>query len=206
MIIQKIKTILTVAALAFAGQLSAAETAATSPNVIVIFTDDMGYADAGCYGAQDINTPNLDRMAAEGVRFTDFYSANAVCSPSRAAMLTGRYPTRCNVPNVLFPRDSHGFPTSEVTIAEILKDAGYATACIGKWHLGHKPEFLPTRQGFDYYLGIPYSNDMWIDKTAPLASDLKLNGGATVEKIRSGGGEDPIWSLFEERRWLKISP
>ncbi len=186
MITKKITTIFTVAALAFAGQLSVAEAAAKTPNVILIFTDDMGYADAGCYGAKDISTPNLDRMAAEGVRFTDFYSANAVCSPSRAAMLTGRYPTRCNVPKVLFPRDSHGFPSKEVTIAEILKKAGYATACIGKWHLGHKPEFLPTRQGFDYYLGIPYSNDMWIDKTAPLASDLKLNGGATVDKIRSG--------------------
>ena len=100
---------LTVAALTFAGQLFAGEATTKSPNVIVIFTDDMGYADAGCYGAQDINTPNLDRMATEGVRFTDFYSANAVCSPSRAAMLTGRYPTRCKVPNVLFPHDSHGW-------------------------------------------------------------------------------------------------
>ncbi|MHC4213022.1 MAG: sulfatase family protein [Planctomycetota bacterium] len=131
------------------------------PNFVIIFTDDQGYADVGCYGAKGFSTPNVDRMAAEGMKFTDFYSAAAICSPSRAALLTGCYPPRVSVPRVLFPRDNVGLNTDEVTIADILKARGYATACIGKWHLGHLPQFLPTRQGFDYYFGIPYSNDMW---------------------------------------------
>jgi len=130
------------------------------PNFVVIFMDDQGYQDVGCFGSPDIKTPNLDRMAAEGMRFTDFYSAASVCSPSRAALLTGCYPPRVGVTKVLFPRDSIGLNPKEVTIADILKGRGYATACIGKWHLGHLREFLPTSNGFDYYLGVPYSNDM----------------------------------------------
>jgi arylsulfatase A-like enzyme len=135
------------------------------PNFIVIFVDDLGYGDLGCYGSPDIRTPQLDRMAAEGMRFTDFYVAAAVCSPSRAALLTGRYPIRTGINRVLFPVDKTGLPGEEVTVAELLKTRGYATACVGKWHLGHLPEFLPTRQGFDSYFGIPYSNDM--DKNQP---------------------------------------
>ena len=131
------------------------------PNFVIIFTDDQGYADVGCYGAKGFSTPNLDRMAAEGMKFTDFYSAAAICSPSRAALLTGCYPPRVSIPKVLFPRDNVGLNTDEVTIADVLKARGYATACIGKWHLGHLPQFLPTRHGFDCYFGIPYSNDMW---------------------------------------------
>ncbi len=130
------------------------------PNFVVIFTDDQGYADVGCFGAEGFETPHLDRMAAEGAKFTDFYAAAPVCSPSRAALLTGCYPMRVSIPRVLFPRDNIGLNPEEVTIADILKTRGYATCCIGKWHLGHLPEFLPTRQGFDYYFGIPYSNDM----------------------------------------------
>ena len=130
------------------------------PNFIVIFTDDQGYQDVGCFGSPNIRTPNLDRMAVEGMRFTDFYSAAAVCSPSRAALLTGCYPPRVGITKVLFPRDNIGLNPEEVTIADVLKGEGYATACIGKWHLGHLPEFLPTSNGFDSYLGIPYSNDM----------------------------------------------
>lgn len=132
---------------------------ARKPNVIMIYADDLGYGDLGCYGGK-LQTPNLDRMAAEGMRFTNFLSANPVCSPSRAALLTGRYPTRVSVPRVLFPRDETGLPGDEQTIAQMLKPQGYKTMCVGKWHLGHLPQFLPTNRGFDEYYGIPYSNDM----------------------------------------------
>ena len=140
------------------------------PNFIIIFTDDQGYQDVGCFGSPNINTPNLDRMAAEGMKFTDFYVAASICSPSRAALLTGCYPPRVSITKVLFPRDSIGLNPKEVTIADILKAQGYATACVGKWHLGHLPQFLPMQQGFDSYYGIPYSNDMRIkrgDKSGP---------------------------------------
>jgi len=130
------------------------------PNFIIIFIDDQGYQDVGCFGSPNIKTPNLDQMAREGMRFTDFYAAASVCSPSRAALLTGCYPPRVGITRVLFPRDNIGLNPSEITIADLMKQQGYATACIGKWHLGHLPEFLPTRNGFDYYFGIPYSNDM----------------------------------------------
>ncbi len=130
------------------------------PNFVVIFTDDQGYQDLGCFGSPDIATPNLDRMAGEGMKLTDFHVASPVCSPSRAALLTGRYPPRTGVFRVLFPRDNVGIHEDEITIAEMLKAHGYATACFGKWHLGHLPPFLPTRHGFDEYFGLPYSNDM----------------------------------------------
>ena len=131
------------------------------PNFVIIFTDDQGYGDVGVYGATGFRTPNLDRMAAEGVRLTDFYVAAPVCTPSRAALLTGSYPVRVGLGHrVLFPYSDTGLHSDEVTIAEILKERGYATGIIGKWHLGHHRKFLPTRQGFDYYFGIPYSNDM----------------------------------------------
>jgi arylsulfatase len=139
--------------------LPLAQTNGRAPNIVFIYCDDLGYGDLGCYGS-GIPTPNLDRMAAEGVRFTQFYSANPVCSPSRAALLTGRYPTRVGVPKVLFPKDTTGLSEDEVTIAQMLKDRGYKTMCVGKWHLGHLPRFLPTSRGFDEYFGIPYSNDM----------------------------------------------
>lgn len=129
------------------------------PNVIFIYADDLGYGDLGCYGST-IRTPNLDRVAADGVRFTQFYSANPVCSPSRAALLTGRYPTRTGVYRVLNPTDTFGLPDSEVTIAQMLKARNYKTMAVGKWHLGHLPRYLPPRRGFDEYFGIPYSNDM----------------------------------------------
>jgi len=132
--------------------------------------DDQGYQDVGCFGSPNISTPNLDRMANEGMRFTDFYSAASICSPSRAALLTGCYPPRVGITKVLFPNDRIGLNPDEVTIADVLKARGYATACIGKWHLGHLPEFLPTRNGFDYYFGIPYSNDM--DKVEGKNQDL----------------------------------
>jgi arylsulfatase A-like enzyme len=158
------------------------------PNFIIIFTDDQGYQDLGCYGSPLIKTPNLDRMAEEGIRFTDFYSASPVCSPSRAALLTGCYPPRVSIPDVLFPGEERGhigLNPDEITIADFLKKQGYATTCIGKWHLGHKTEFLPTRQGFDSYYGIPYSNDMEMDPKMKLADDIKLNKGMTPERIRN---------------------
>jgi len=130
------------------------------PNVIIVLTDDQGYADVGCFGAQGFATPSLDRMAAEGIRFTDFYSAANVCSPSRAALMTGSYPVRVGITDVLEPNSGVGLNPQEETIAELLKCRGYATAAIGKWHLGDDKSFLPTRQGFDEYFGLPYSNDM----------------------------------------------
>jgi arylsulfatase A len=151
---------LVVSGCAGAAQQITSKEFADKPNFIIIFTDDQGYQDVGCFGSPNINTPNLDRMAAEGMKFTDFYVAASVCSPSRAALLTGCYPPRVGITKVLFPGDSIGLNPDEVTIADILKAGGYATACIGKWHLGHLPQFLPMSNGFDSYFGIPYSNDM----------------------------------------------
>lgn len=135
--------------------------ASTSPNVVVIFIDDMGYADIGPFGATDYPTPNLDRMAAEGTRFTDFVASTAVCSASRAALMTGSYHIRVGITGALGPNSQIGISDAETTIAEVCKSQGYATACFGKWHLGHHPRFLPTSHGFDEYFGLPYSNDMW---------------------------------------------
>ena len=134
------------------------------PNFIIIFTDDQGYGDVGCYGHPTISTPNLDRMATEGQKWTQFYVAAPVCTPSRAGLLTGRYPIRSGMTSmengVLFPNSTGGLLHSEVTIAEMLKEKDYATGMIGKWHLGHLPQHLPLNHGFDSYYGIPYSNDM----------------------------------------------
>ncbi|WP_420321409.1 sulfatase [Flagellimonas sp.] len=131
------------------------------PNVVLIFTDDQGYQDVGVFGSPDIKTPYLDQMASEGVKLTSYYSAQAVCSASRAGILTGCYPNRIGIHNALGPDNTHGINPSETTLAEMLKDKGYATGIFGKWHLGHHPIFLPTRHGFDEWFGIPYSNDMW---------------------------------------------
>lgn len=147
------------------------------PNIVIIFADDLGYGDVGCYGHPTIRTPNIDRMAAEGMKFTQFYSAAPVCTPSRAALLTGRLPVRNGMCSpiggwrVIIPHSLGGLQQSEITIARALKSKGYATCCIGKWHLGHLPQYLPTSHGFDYYYGIPYSNDM---KPTPLMRNEEI--------------------------------
>ncbi len=140
--------------------LTAAERAA-KPNIVIIFTDDQGYADVGCFGAKGFATPNLDGLAKEGVRFTDFYVSQAVCSASRASLLTGCYSNRVGIHGALGPNANIGLNPEETTLAEVCKSRGYATGMVGKWHLGSRPEFFPTKQGFDSYLGLPYSNDMW---------------------------------------------
>ena len=150
---------------------------ARTPNVVIIFADDMGYGDMSNNGHPSIRTPYLDRIAYEGQKWSNFYVAAPVCTPSRAALLTGRYPIRngmcSSVSQVLFPESTGGLPESEITIADLLSGEGYATAMVGKWHLGHLPEFLPTKHGFDNWFGIPYSNDMDLDRKTVTA----LNGG-----------------------------
>ncbi|MCO6045343.1 sulfatase [Aeoliella sp. ICT_H6.2] len=147
--------------------LTAAVTQARTPNIVVIFIDDMGYADIGPFGAEDFPTPNLDRMAAEGMVLTDFHSSTAVCSASRASLLTGCYSERVSIRGAFGPKSRVGLNPEEVTIAELCKAKGYATAVFGKWHLGDAKPFLPANQGFDEWFGLPYSNDMW-----PLHPDL----------------------------------
>lgn len=133
-------------------------------NFVIIFCDDLGYGDLSSFGNPTIHTPHLDRMVAEGQKWTQFYVADPVCTPSRSALMTGRYPIRTGMTSkqrpVLFPNSGSGLQQDEITIAEVLKQKNYATGMVGKWHLGHLPEYLPTAQGFDYYYGIPYSNDM----------------------------------------------
>jgi len=137
-----------------------AQSSADRPNIVFIYADDMGYGDVGCYGAEDINTPNIDEIAQNGIKFTEFYSVSPVCSPSRYGLMTGRYPARDGIHGVFFPESWTGMDTAEVTMADMLKEVGYATGVVGKWHLGHRHEYLPLQRGFDYYFGIPYSNDM----------------------------------------------
>ena len=131
------------------------------PNVVLVYMDDMGYADVSAFGAKGYTTPNIDRLASEGRKFTSFHVAQAVCSASRTALLTGCYPNRLGIHGALGPQSGHGIHADEMTLAEVFKQKGYATACFGKWHLGHHEKFLPPNHGFDEYHGIPYSNDMW---------------------------------------------
>jgi arylsulfatase A len=179
-------------ALLLLGMLAAAAHSAQPPNIVIIFCDDLGYGDLGCYGSPTIATPNLDRMAAEGLRFTDFYSTAEVCTPSRAALLTGRYPVRSGMVGkrrVLFPNSKGGLPPGEITMAEALKEKGYATALIGKWHLGIHEGSRPKDQGFDLSFGLPYSNDMDARPDLPKGSVASPNppaDGWNVALLRNG--------------------
>lgn len=180
------------------------------PNVVIIFTDDQGYGDVGCFGATGFETPNLDNMAKEGMRFTNFYSAQPVCSASRAGLLTGCYPNRIGISGALFPHHKVGINADEVTIAEMLKENGYATAIFGKWHLGHHEQFLPLQHGFDEYTGVPYSNDMWpikLDGTKAATDEGRGNypnlplveGNEIIEEITSYAGQDKLTTLNTEK-------
>ena len=182
------RTVLCTAALVFAAGPPAKTQNSTQPNIIVILADDLGYGDLSSYGNPDIRTPRLDRMASEGQRWTSFYSGGPVCSPSRAALLTGRLPVRVGVyrlrppddalpdsPGVFMANAAAGLPGEEITIAEMLKARGYGTAIIGKWHLGHLPEYLPQRHGFDLHFGLPYSNDMQLAPGIKGGRDLVMN-------------------------------
>ncbi|SHI70451.1 Sulfatase [Pseudozobellia thermophila] len=170
------------------------------PNIVIVFTDDQGYQDVGVFGSSLIKTPNLDTMAGNGIKFTDFYSASPVCSPSRAALLTGAYPPRVGVPKVLWPNLEGGLSNQEMTIADMLKAKGYATACIGKWHLGDEAQYLPTQQGFDEYYGIPFSNDMSVNPSAKVSGDIVFREGMTLDSLREKkwrGGKVPLFRQDE---------
>jgi arylsulfatase len=179
------------------------------PNIVLVFTDDQGYGDLGVYGATDFATPYLDRLASEGMRFTSFYASQAVCSASRASLLTGCYAERVSIRGALFPWAEVGLNPEEETIAEMLKRQGYATGMFGKWHLGHHEEFLPLQHGFDEYLGLPYSNDMWpVDFDGlPATEGRKLeypplpliDGNETVETIDNLGEQAALTTRYAER-------
>ena len=157
------------------------------PNIIVIFADDMGYGDIGINGAEGYTTPNIDRMAAEGMQFAEFCAGRSVCSPSRAALMTGCYPLRVGVKSNFGPKSTNGLHPDEMTIADLVKQRGYSTAMYGKWHLGHLPDFLPTEQGFDEWYGLPYSNDMWPFHPDPRYNfpDLPLMEGKKILEYNS---------------------
>lgn len=180
------------------------------PNFVLVFIDDMGYGDIGVYGATGFETPNLDKMAAEGMRFTNFYSAQPVCSASRAGLLTGCYPNRIGISGALFPYNNVGINPNETTIAEMLKEKGYATAIFGKWHLGHHRKFLPLQNGFDEYVGLPYSNDMWpLDNVGQKLPDGHnrnsfpdlplIQGNEPIDYITSLEKQDTLTTLYTEK-------
>ncbi|RPD41099.1 sulfatase family protein [Chitinophaga barathri] len=185
---------------------------APKPNVVIIFMDDMGYGDPACFGGGPYQTPNLDRLAANGMRFTNFYAAQAVCSASRAGLLTGCYPNRIGIRGALSPTEKFALGNGEETIAELLRDQGYATGMAGKWHLGSKPPFLPLQNGFDSYLGLPYSNDMWPVNYdgVPYADTAKngrknypplplIDGNETRKIIRTLEDQSGLTALYTER-------
>lgn len=183
-----------------------------APNIVLIFMDDLGYGDIGAYGATAYTTPFLDRMAKEGMRFTNFYAAQAVCSASRAGILTGCYPNRIGISGALFPNSEKGLNPNEITIAEMLKDKGYATAIFGKWHLGDAKPFLPLQHGFDEFTGLPYSNDMWpVDYDGKAIADTSnwrkkafpplplIEGNEMVREIRTLEDQSELTTIYTEK-------
>ena len=176
---------------------------AASPNVVMIYTDDQGYGDIGVQGAKGYTTPNLDRMAAEGMRFTDFYVAAPVCSASRAALLTGCYPARLGINGALGPKSRTGLNPDETTLAEVMQSKGYATGMFGKWHLGDHPDLLPVKQGFDEYLGLPYSNDMWPEnpnaKTGSYPPLPLMENAAALDPEVSAEDQATLTTRYAER-------
>jgi len=171
---------------AVGGDTPAQGSEARRPNVVLIFNDDMGYADLGCFGAPKNKTPRIDKMAAEGRKFTDFYVASSVCTPSRAALMTGCYPRRVlGASGVFFPNKEReaGLDPRHFTVAELLKSVGYKTMLAGKWHLGDAVNFLPTNQGFDTFYGIPYSNDMYPSRSMKYAADCNFREGYSAQKM-----------------------
>lgn len=192
-----VRVILALLAVAIVPAFVQAQDKKRPPNVIIIYADDLGYADLGCFGAKKIKTPNLDRMAKQGTRFTSFYVAQAVCSASRAALMTGKYSNRAGILGALGPASKTGLAREHTTIAEMLKTLGYATSMIGKWHLGHLPEFLPTRRGFDEYYGLPYSNDMWPKHPTTKFPDLPMIEGEKV--IAMNPDQTKLTTSYTER-------
>ncbi len=199
--LQRVAAILACAALMGVTVITASA-ADRLPNFVVIYIDDMGYGDIGPFGAEGYQTPNLDRMAEEGRRFTDFYVTQAVCSASRAGLLTGCYNVRVGILGALNHKANHGISSEEMTIADVVKQKGYATGCFGKWHLGHHPKFLPTNHGFDEYVGLPYSNDMWPGhptggKNYP---DLPLLEGTKVlDADVTGKDQEQLTTIYTEK-------
>ncbi len=182
-----------------------------TPNVVIIFMDDMGYGDPVCYGGGPYQTPNIDALAAQGTRFTDFYAAQAVCTASRSALITGCYPTRIGISGAIDHNAKFALNPDEQTIAELLKDKGYKTACVGKWHLGHKVPYLPLQNGFDEYYGLPYSNDMWAyDYNGKRWKDTSfwrakypplplIEGNKTIKIISSFDDQDQLTTAYTNR-------
>ncbi|MCK5766357.1 MAG: sulfatase-like hydrolase/transferase, partial [Bacteroidales bacterium] len=181
------------------------------PNIVLIFIDDLGYADVGCFGATDYQTPNIDRLANEGARFTSFLASQAVCSASRASLLTGCYAERVGIQGALNSFSNVGINPEETIIPEMLKEQGYATGIFGKWHLGHHKEFLPLQHGFDEYVGLPYSNDMWpvgydgvpqegSGKRKSNYPPLKLfSGNEVIDTIASLEDQATLTTLYTEK-------
>ncbi len=183
---------LAVIASCFGARTIAAAEQSARPNFVFLFCDDLGYGDLTCYGHPTIRTPHLDRMATEGVRFTQFYTAAAVCSPARASLLTGRYPPRHGTLGIYWHGLDTGMSVDEKTLAELLTAQGYSSTCLGKWHLGHDLEFLPQNRGFESYFGVPYSNDMQIDPEMAFADDAVFREGWSLEKVRELSFDGPI--------------
>jgi arylsulfatase len=191
-----------------AGLRAGAQDSPRLPNIVLVLTDDQGYGDLGCYGSTDIDTPNLDRMAGDGIRFTDFYASQAVCSSSRASLLTGCYAERVGIVGALMPNARIGLGAGEETIADLLKRRGYATGIFGKWHLGHHRPFLPLQHGFDEYLGLPYSNDMWplgYDGQPPASVQKSaypplpiIQGNDKIDEIRTIDDQNKLTALETE--------